>query len=173
MLRFHPQQAAQLQFQTPGPFARRTVAYAIPGPTLREVEERLHEYELIHPYWEHHSGFSDDDETPHRFYRSIKRNPRFAVTRMSAAEERFDISQQTQYAAETFQLPDGTLLVAFRGTDDSLTGWREDFNMAFTYPIPAQKRAADYLERWADSGRTRASCSPATPRAAISRSTQP
>ena len=132
----HPSRSLAALWRTP-----------FPGPTLREVEERLHEYELTHPYWEHHSGFSDDDETPHRFYRSIKRNPRFAVTRMSAAEERFDISQQTQYAAETFQLPDGTLLVAFRGTDDSLTGWREDFNMAFTYPVPAQKQAADYLEK--------------------------
>ena len=132
----HPSRSLAALWRTP-----------FPGPTLREVEERLHEYELTHPYWEHHSGFSDDDETPHRFYRSIKRNPRFAVTRMSAAEERFDISQQTQYAAETFQLPDGTLLVAFRGTDDSFTGWREDFNMAFTYPVPAQKQAADYLEK--------------------------
>ena len=131
----HPSRSLAALWRTP-----------FPGPTLREVEERLHEYELTHPYWEHHSGFSDDDETPHRFYRSIKRNPRFAVTRMSAAEERFDISQQTQYAAETFQLPDGTLLVAFRGTDDSLIGWKEDFNMAFQYPVPAQRSASAYLD---------------------------
>ena len=47
----------------------------------------------------------------------------------------------------TYRLPSGTLVVAFRGTDDSLVGWKEDFNMAFQYPVPAQVTAADYLAR--------------------------
>ena len=46
-------------------------------------------------------------------------------------------------------------MVAYRGTDDSLVGWKEDFNMAFQYPVPAQATAADYLARvaalWKDA----------------------
>lgn len=40
----------------------------------------------------------------------------------------------------------GTLVIAFRGTDDSLIGWKEDFNMAFQYPVPAQRAASAYLD---------------------------
>ena len=50
-----------------------------------------------------------------------------------------------QFAAVTMLLPGGTLAVAFRGTDDSLVGWKEDFNMAFRYPVPAQHAACEYV----------------------------
>ena len=39
----------------------------------------------------------------------------------------------------------GALVVAFRGTDNTLVGWKEDFNMAFRCPIPAQESAEEYL----------------------------
>lgn len=38
-----------------------------------------------------------------------------------------------------------TLVVAFRGTDNTLVGWKEDFNMAFQCPVPSQESAAEYL----------------------------
>lgn len=126
--------------------ARALVKPPFRGPTMRQVEQELTRYERAHPYWQEHSGFVEPS-VPHGFYRSVEHNPRFAVVRVSAAEERFDSAQQTQFAAMTFLLPDGKLVVAFRGTDDSLVGWKEDFNMAYTYPVPAQKQAADYLER--------------------------
>ena len=50
-----------------------------------------------------------------------------------------------QFAAVTMLLPGGTLAVAFRGTDDSFVGWKEDFNMAFRYPVPAQHAACEYV----------------------------
>lgn len=126
--------------------AQAIVRVPFDGPTMRQVEQELTLYEEHHPYLEEHAGFVPAG-TPRQFYRSIAHNPRFAVTRVNAADERFDLDQQTQFAAMTFLLPTGTLVVAFRGTDDSLIGWKEDFNMAFTYPVPAQKQAADYLER--------------------------
>lgn len=74
---------------------------------------------------------------------------------MGAFLEQFDGDEQTQFAAATYRLPSGMLVVAFRGTDDSLVGWKEDFNMAFQYPVPAQVTAADYLARvaalWKDA----------------------
>ena len=67
---------------------------------------------------------------------------RFAGTRMFAFEDRSD--QETQFAAVSFLLPDKSVFVAFRGTDTSLVGWKEDFNMSYLESVPAQVRAAEY-----------------------------
>ena len=67
---------------------------------------------------------------------------RFAGTRMFAVEDRSD--QETQFAAVSFLLPDKSVFVAFRGTDTSLVGWKEDFNMSYLESVPAQVRAAEY-----------------------------
>ena len=56
-----------------------------------------------------------------------------------------DQDRDMQFAAVTFDLPDGTHYVAFRGTDSTIVGWREDFNMAFESPVPAQSAAVKYL----------------------------
>jgi hypothetical protein len=61
-----------------------------------------------------------------------------------------DAEIQKQFAAMTFLLPDGTAFIAFRGTDNTLVGWKEDFNMAFSCPVPAQVEALVYLLRAAD-----------------------
>ncbi len=46
----------------------------------------------------------------------------------------------------TFRLPDGTSFIAFRGTDSTVVGWKEDFNMTYLSPVPAQEEAAAYLD---------------------------
>ena len=45
---------------------------------------------------------------------------------------------ETQFSAITFILDDGTLFLAFRGTDETIVGWKEDFNMAFLSPVPVE-----------------------------------
>ena len=52
---------------------------------------------------------------------------------------------QVQFSVMTCILPDNTVYVAFRGTDNSLIGWKEDFNMSFVYETPGQMNAAKYL----------------------------
>ena len=52
---------------------------------------------------------------------------------------------QTQFSATTFILPDNTVYVAYRGTDGSLVGWKEDFNLSFMKEVPAQEMAERYL----------------------------
>ena len=51
---------------------------------------------------------------------------------------RVDEESEAQFSAVTFQLTRGYFYVAFRGTDDNLVGWKEDFNMSFITPVPAQ-----------------------------------
>ena len=54
---------------------------------------------------------------------------------------------EKQFSAVTFLLPNNTMYISFRGTDSTLTGWKEDFNMAFMLPVPAQKEALNYVEK--------------------------
>lgn len=56
-----------------------------------------------------------------------------------------DISKVKQFAAYTAFLPDETVYIAFRGTDTSIAGWKEDFNLSFQCPVPSQTSAAKYL----------------------------
>lgn len=58
-----------------------------------------------------------------------------------------DEEREIQFAAVTFLLPDQTAFIAFRGTDNTLIGWKEDFNMSFTNGVPAQLEAAIYAEK--------------------------
>ena len=52
-----------------------------------------------------------------------------------------------QMSAVTCQVGDGTIYVAFRGTDNSLIGWKEDFLLAYTPHTTGQKHAAEYLSK--------------------------
>lgn len=52
--------------------------------------------------------------------------------------------EDTQFAAITFLLDHDAAFIAFRGTDYSLVGWKEDFNMSFRESVPAQLLAAEY-----------------------------
>ena len=54
---------------------------------------------------------------------------------------------ETQFMALTCILSDGSVKVLYRGTDETIIGWKEDFNMAFQYPIPGQEASQAYLER--------------------------
>lgn len=73
-------------------------------------------------------------------------SPRFRDVRILDYQSVFDAGRQVQFGATTFVYEDLFTCVAYRGTDASITGWREDFNMAFTMPVPAQDLALSYLE---------------------------
>lgn len=56
--------------------------------------------------------------------------------------------EDTQFAAVAIFLEDGSAYIAFRGTDNTLTGWKEDFNMSFQPDIPAQRLALEYVQEF-------------------------
>ena len=72
---------------------------------------------------------------------------RFGDMLVNAFEERIDNELEQQFAAVTADLSDGSVYVSFRGTDDTLVGWKEDLNMSFLAEIPSQKQAVRYLNR--------------------------
>ena len=56
---------------------------------------------------------------------------------------------EQQFSAVEIVLDDGTSYISFRGTDDTIIGWKEDFNLS-TGVVPAQERAAEYMQRISD-----------------------
>lgn len=75
---------------------------------------------------------------------------RYAEMKVVGATETFQISPAIQFGAVTFLLPDGTNVVVFRGTDDSIIGWIEDLDMYTKKGIPSHKLAVDYLNAVAE-----------------------
>jgi len=57
--------------------------------------------------------------------------------------------EETQFAAIAFLLDDNSAFLSFRGTDETLTGWKEDFNMSFQDTVPSQRLALSYTEVFA------------------------
>jgi hypothetical protein len=72
-------------------------------------------------------------------------SPRFQDVRMSRYVDHTDQVQEKQFSAITFLITDGIAYVAFRGTDSTFVGWKEDFNMAFLNPVPSQVEGVRYL----------------------------
>ena len=70
---------------------------------------------------------------------------RFGETELLEYRQKFIKERDTQFAALTFRLDDGSLFLSFRGTDNTLVGWKEDFSMCFREIIPSQYLAAQYV----------------------------
>lgn len=84
--------------------------------------------------------------------RAVCESPRWRSLRVGAYVSEFDPQDTKQFAACSFEVGQGALYVAFRGTDSSIVGWNEDFAMAFRRPVAAQEAASRYLRavaaRW-------------------------
>ncbi len=84
--------------------------------------------------------------------RRLPETVRFRDLRLSGYVRRIRPDKTEQFSALTVHLPNGRKYVAFRGTDDTLLGWKENFLMAVQLHVEAQKDAAAYLlsaaEQW-------------------------
>ena len=72
---------------------------------------------------------------------------RFGRIQLSNYVNKIDKIEEKQFSAITIILPDDTIYVAYRGTDKSLIGWKEDFKMSFSDIVPAQIDAVKYLNK--------------------------
>lgn len=76
---------------------------------------------------------------------AVAYSKRYGKVRVNYYEDIFDIEKDTQFCAITFILPNGDACIAFRGTDSTITGWKENFNMLFTSPVAAQSHSVIYV----------------------------
>ena len=71
---------------------------------------------------------------------------RFRDVILSVYVDMVDETLEKQFGAFHIKLSPQCTYVAFRGTDDTLVGWKEDFNMSFISPVPSQEDAVKYLD---------------------------
>lgn len=87
----------------------------------------------------------DAKETTDAFLLAMRASRRYRDTRMGYYARETAESIEKQFCAATFFLPDGSAYVSYRGTDGTLAGWKEDFNLCFKEVIPSQRTAVAYL----------------------------
>ena len=81
--------------------------------------------------------------------RKMAAAPRFRDMKLSGFVDHLDTEKAEQFAALTIACGDGALYLSFRGTDDTLAGWKEDFYLSCMQEVPAQKKAVEYTEAMA------------------------
>lgn len=77
--------------------------------------------------------------------RKMADSRRFGDMRLNCFVDHLDVGRGEQFAALAIETGDKTLYLSFRGTDDTLAGWKEDFELACMPEVPAQKKALDYV----------------------------
>jgi len=130
------------------------LAGIVPGPESRE-KIRVAEASRIF--------FATHDEQKILEKISMTKTAMYVLKKMAESERYKDallggyvndisIEEQSQFAVLCVYLGDRSLFVAFSGTDDTIVGWRENFNMGYLEATPGQRKAVDYLNRMVGIG---------------------
>ena len=77
---------------------------------------------------------------------AVAYSKRYGRMSVNYYENILDAEKETQFSAVTFIDENGDGYIAFRGTDATITGWRENFNMLYTSPVASQKLCVPYTE---------------------------
>ena len=122
------------------------------GVLSEQGEQRITVEEARRLFWEKHTreeimAMDSYTKTAPFLMDEMAGKGRFGGTVMAYYYDVIDTNVDVQLAALTFYLPDGTAFVAFRGTDDTIVGWKEDFNLSYMLATEGQRRAAEYLTR--------------------------
>ncbi|WP_314874067.1 Mbeg1-like protein [Stomatobaculum longum] len=126
------------------------LAYADFGELLHEPKRHVSIETCLKRFCEKHD-LANVRDSKHFIERApllleeMVRGARFRGTKVVHFREVFDKEKVQQFAALVFLLPDGTRYVSFRGTDLSITGWKEDFLMSFTAETEGAKEAVSYI----------------------------
>lgn len=81
----------------------------------------------------------------YKMFRLMAESKRFGNLQLSAFVNEIDLEEEKQFCALTIRLKETISYISFRGTDDTIVGWKEDFNLLFLDEIPSQRRAVQYV----------------------------
>ena len=104
--------------------------------SIRDLNEALRD---------HPAAFGTMEADNRRLLEGMAAGERFSSTSVCFYRHETDLTLEKQFAAFTLLLPDDTAFITYRGTDNTIVGWKEDFNLSFTAPVPAQIAAVQYL----------------------------
>ena len=85
-----------------------------------------------------------DPEGSRALLEAVTASPRYRGMHVCGYRAVSDVVATEQFAAMAFRFPAGFSYLSFRGTDSTIVGWKEDFNMSYLEAVPAQVRAAEY-----------------------------
>ena len=108
-----------------------------PSVTLQDI--------FFHPDYENLYADVRYEEENRALFEAMLESTRFCDMRVNCYINIIEEEWETQFSAITCILGDGTLYIVYRGTDESIVGWKEDFNMAYLSPVPGQAYSVKYL----------------------------
>jgi len=108
---------------------------------VRIFDEKLHSPQGL----KQTSFFKEDPD----LIRALSSSRRFGDCQLFGYVNHVDVNSEIQFSALCVYIGDGTCFIAFRGTDSSVVGWKEDLNMSFKDVIPSQLEAVNYIEKMA------------------------
>ncbi|MCL2764960.1 MAG: DUF2974 domain-containing protein [Treponema sp.] len=119
----------------------------VPGPDEKDgisiaLAVRVFNEKLSQPDFKLTSTFKEDPD----LIRALGDSRRFGNCQLFGYVNHIDNAREVQFSALCISISDDYSFVIFRGTDSSLIGWKEDFNMCFKEVIPSQLEAVKYLE---------------------------
>lgn len=109
-----------------------------PAVSTDYIMEHMDEKNFVSVTWE--------EETNKEIFYKILGSRRFRNMKVNFYVNDIDKEKDLQFSAITFILGNGDIYLAFRGTDDALVGWKEDFCMAYRTPVTAQEKSVEYVE---------------------------
>lgn len=80
----------------------------------------------------------------------LLKSDRFRKLKVTDFYANTDNEAEKQFSAITIHLPFNEVYVSYCGTDNTLVGWKEDFNLSFMQHIPAQIEGVNYLKKIAN-----------------------
>lgn len=106
--------------------------------TIKELSDRFQKKNIdeMRILWE-------DDVN---LFPALGKSNRFGGMLVTKYINKIDAEQEKQFSAITILMPDNTIYVSYRGTDNTIIGWKEDFNMSFKSHVASQIDSVKYLE---------------------------
>jgi len=77
--------------------------------------------------------------------RALANSERYKGAMLSNFVDDTDIGREIQFGALEIETSDGIAFISFRGTDDRIIGWKEDFNLSYM-TVPAETEAVLYMQ---------------------------
>lgn len=117
-------------------------------PTISEGKESVYLYELAN-HIDYDKVFSDERYRKDNIelFEAMADSKRFRRMQMNYFSDIVSVLAETQFSAMTVLLEEGPKVVIYRGTDETMVGWKEDFNMCFKEPVTGQTLSALYLQQ--------------------------
>lgn len=94
---------------------------------------------ILDNYWYRESNLE--------LFTAAAESARFGTLKMNYYINIIDEADEVQFSAMTYVLVDKNVYIAYRGTDASIVGWKEDCNLALSRPLHSQRLSREYMNR--------------------------